>query len=140
VKTRKGALIGVVLVFLGAAALAQNQLTGLVQSGEYRPAPEGGLRQPAAVPPAGEDVYAVGPYLSNPPELAAGEGVDSVHVYCQLCHSNTYITMQPPLPAETWEAEVKKMMETHGAAMPEEAVPEIIAYLKAHYTPETRKK
>ena len=50
-----------------------------------------------------------------------------------------YITMQPPLPAATWEAEVKKMVETFGQPIPQDAIPKIVAYLQKHYTPETRK-
>jgi len=65
---------------------------------------------------------------------------DEVFVYCQLWHSSTYITMQPPLPPGTWEAEVRRMIETHGASIREDAVAKIIAYLKANYTPETRNR
>jgi hypothetical protein len=130
------------LALLAASAPAQNELKGLVQSGEYRQAPGDGLHQPPGILSSAEDVYAVPPYSLYTPTLAAGAGLDAVHVYCQLCHSNTYITMQPPLPADTWEAEVKKMMETHGAAaaIPEDTAREILDYLKSHYTPETRKK
>lgn len=133
-------ILGVILSILGGAVLAQTELGGLVKSGEYREASGGSLAQATPLDPTPEDVYAVGPYRTYSPELAPGEGLDSVHVYCQLCHSNTYITMQPPLPAETWEAEVKKMMETHGAPFPEDVAREILSYLKAHYTPETRKR
>jgi len=28
-----------------------------------------------------------------------------VQIYCNTCHSPRYITMQPPLPAATWESE-----------------------------------
>jgi len=133
-------LAAAALAAVGASFLTQDLLRGLVKSGEYREAAGEGLRQIAPAEPTAEDVYAVGPYLTYSPELPPGEGRDAVHTYCQICHSNTYILMQPPLPAETWEAEVKKMVETHGAALPEDAQREIIAYLKANFTPETRKK
>jgi len=48
--------------------------------------------------------------------------------------------MQPPLPSATWESEVNKMICVFGAPIPEAAAQQIIAYLKAHYTPETRKE
>lgn len=136
-KTAYGLLV---VAVLGASAVAQSDLKGLLKSGEYRQAKDSGLAQPAPMEPTAEDVYAVGPYVLYSPALPPGEGLDAVHTYCQICHSNTYITMQPPLPAETWEAEVKKMMETHGAAIPEGTARVIIAYLKANFTPETRKK
>ena len=47
--------------------------------------------------------------------------------------------MQPPLPAATWEAEVNKMKETFGAAIPDDRTKKIILYLQAHYTAENRK-
>jgi len=44
------------------------------------------------------------------------------------------------LPGATWESEVNKMIRVFGAPIPEAAARQIIAYLKAHYTPETRKE
>jgi hypothetical protein len=60
--------------------------------------------------------------------------------FCGICHSTTYITMQPPLSGATWEAEVNKMIRVFGAPIPDALAPQIIAYLKADYTPETRKE
>ena len=128
---------GITLLTAGVSVLARSERPGLLKSGEYREAEGGGA---ASLEPTAEDVYAVGPYLTTYPNLPRTEGIDTVEVYCQICHSNTYITMQPPLPAATWEAEVKKMMETHGASIPDEAVQEILTYLKANFTPETRKR
>jgi hypothetical protein len=51
-----------------------------------------------------------------------------------------YITMQPPLSADTWAAEVAKMQKAYGANIPEEISKKIILYLGSHYTPETRKR
>jgi hypothetical protein len=123
-----------------ASVLAQEDRLGLVRSGDYDESDERGLRQPAPAAPVAEDVYAVGPYAARSPELPRAEGVDALEGYCQICHATTYITMQPPLPAETWAGEMTKMMETHGAAITEETAREILAYLQANFTPETRKK
>jgi DMSO/TMAO reductase YedYZ molybdopterin-dependent catalytic subunit len=46
----------------------------------------------------------------------------------------------PPLPSATWESEVNKMIRVFGAPIPEAAAQHIIAYLRAQYTPETRKE
>ena len=46
----------------------------------------------------------------------------------------------PPLPAATWEAELNKMNKTFGAAIPDESTQKILAYLKAHYSVENRKR
>jgi hypothetical protein len=63
-----------------------------------------------------------------------------VRIFCNTCHSPRYITMQPPLPAATWEAEVNKMNNSYSAGIPEETTRKIIAYLQTQYTPETRKR
>ncbi len=72
-------------------------------------------------------------------DLAPGAGQAEVRIYCNTCHGPRYITMQPPLPAAAWEAEVNKMKKAYGAGIPEDATRKIIAYLQANYTPETRK-
>jgi hypothetical protein len=72
--------------------------------------------------------------------LEPGEGKAEVEGYCSMCHSTRYITMQPPLPAAAWEAEVTKMRNAFGATIPDEAASKIVGYLKTHYTPETRKQ
>jgi hypothetical protein len=48
--------------------------------------------------------------------------------------------MQPPLTSATWEGVVNKMIGTFGAPIPEPSAQAILAYLKSHYTPETRKE
>ena len=72
-------------------------------------------------------------------ELAPGDGRQGVQIYCNICHSPRYITMQPPLPAATWESEVIKMNKAYGAGIPEDTTRKIIAYLQTHYTPEIRR-
>jgi mono/diheme cytochrome c family protein len=84
--------------------------------------------------------YDVGPYPSFTPELAEGEGRQEVQSFCAICHSTRYITMQPPLPWATWEAEVNKMTKVYGAPIPEAAAKKITAYLQGHYAPENRKE
>jgi len=85
-------------------------------------------------------VYAVGAWPTYTPPLVDGDGKALVQSFCGICHSTTYITMQPPLPGATWEHLVDKMIGTFGAPIPEPAAQAIIAYLKSHYTPETRKE
>ena len=55
-------------------------------------------------------------------------------------HSPRYITMQPPLPADTWTAEVNKMVKAYGASIPDDSTQKIIQYLQSHYTSLERKK
>jgi len=74
-----------------------------------------------------------------PAALAPGKGRDQVHAFCSICHSTTYITNQPPLPAQKWDEIVHKMLNTFGAKeyIPKDQVPVIIHYLQTHYTPDT---
>jgi hypothetical protein len=133
-------ILSVGLVTLWASVLAQEDRPGVVRSGEYQESGREGLPQSALRAPAAEDVYAVGPYATRSPDLPEGDGIDAFEAYCQICHATTYVTMQPPLPTETWAAEMTKMKETHGASIPEETASEILSYLQANFTPETRKK
>ena len=84
--------------------------------------------------------YQVSAYPVPAGELTQGDGLQDVQIYCNTCHSPRYITMQPPLPAATWEAEVNKMNKTFGAGIPEDNTQKIILYLQAHYTAENRKQ
>ena len=83
--------------------------------------------------------YSAAAYPSLAADLADGDGRKDTESFCTVCHSTRYITMQPPLPAATWEAEINKMTKTYGAVIPEAPAKKIVAYLQAHYTPETRK-
>jgi cytochrome c5 len=125
----------------GSAALGQaTKLPGLVQEGSYVPGNLGMQMQPAPWKDDGGAVYAVGSWPTYTPPLAAGEGRALLQSFCVMCHSTTYITMQPPLPGATWEHLVRKMIDTFGAPIPEPEAKAIVAYLKRHYTPETRKE
>ena len=125
----------------GSTALSQaTKAPGLVQEGNYDSGNLGMQMQPAPRTDDAGAVYAVGPWPTYTPALSAGEGRELVQSFCGICHSTTYITMQPPLPGATWERLVQKMIGTFGAPIPESSAQAIIAYLKSHYTPETRKE
>lgn len=123
-----------------AASVWALERPGLVTSGDYANGTLGSVAQPARAEPGAGTVYRVGKWPTYTAELAAGPGRDTVLGHCSMCHSVTYITMQPPLPAATWEMEVTKMIKTYGAPIDEATAKEITAYLQAHYTPQTRKQ
>jgi cytochrome c5 len=129
-----GLLAGALLVVAGSAAFAQ------FQSGSYSAAKADSLEQTVSAPTSNDGNYFVSPFASAAPKLAEGEGRAETESFCVMCHSTRYITMQPPLAAATWEAEVNKMVKTFGAPIPETSAKKIISYLQAHYTPEKRKQ
>lgn len=110
-----------------------------LKRGFYRPAETGSLSQAVPMEMSPGSNYRTHAYPAFAVDLAPGDGRQDVQIYCNTCHSARYITMQPPLPAATWEAEVNKMDKTFGAAIPEDSAQRIIHYLQAHYTPENRK-
>jgi hypothetical protein len=123
-----------------ASCLAWGLAFGQIQSGAYSSGKAASIGQEARQEFAADGKYEAEPYVSLPPELAAGEGRMEVQSFCMTCHSTRYITMQPVLPAATWDAEVTKMIKTYGAPIPEDAAKKITAYLQAHYTVENRKE
>ena len=114
-------------------------LWGQSQKGDYSQSNLGRINQPTPRSHREGTLFVGEAYGLHAVRLAPGKDRDLVESYCNTCHSQMYITMQPPLPAATWEAEVKKMVVTFGQPIPEDVIPKIIAYLQAHYTPETRK-
>src|SRR6202035_1659047 len=98
-----------------------------LKKGYYSPAQLGSIQQaaPAAILPDAD--YEVATYPVPTLELAPGDGRQDVQIYCNICHSPRYITMQPPLPAATWEAEVNKMNKAYGAGIPEDTTRKIAA-------------
>lgn len=122
-----------------ALATAATIVFAEVKKGFYTPSKLGNLQQVAPVQLTTDSNYEVSPYPVPAPELAPGDGLAEVRVHCSTCHSPRYITMQPPLPAATWEAEVIKMKKAFGAEIPEDASRKIVAYLQSHYTPENRR-
>jgi hypothetical protein len=135
-KKRVQAASFVICGVVAAACLVYADL----KKGEYSPSQLGSLEQAAPIELSPDSNYQVSAYSVPAPELAAGDGLQEVRIYCNTCHSPRYITMQPPLPGATWEAEVTKMNKAFGAGIPEETTQKIILYLQAHYTPENRKK
>jgi hypothetical protein len=120
--------------------IAGSALYADLKKGNYSPAQLGTIRQAVPAELSPDSNYEVSAYPVPAPELAPGDGLSDVRIYCNTCHSPRYITMQPPLPAATWETEVNKMNKTFGAGIAEENTRKIISYLQAHYTPENRKQ
>lgn len=50
---------------------------------------------------------------------------------CLTCHSVRYVTTQPGFSRETWEKEVKKMVDAYGAPISEADQSKIVEYLVA---------
>lgn len=67
------------------------------------------------------------------PTLKPGPGVEMVQTYCTVCHAPAYVTIQPPLTAAQWAAEVGKMQHAYGAQIPDAAIDPIVRYLTAGY-------
>jgi cytochrome c5 len=125
---------GLILAATCTAVFAQ------FQSGSYGSTKANSIEQTAAAQMSSDDNFSVASFPSLAPELAEGEGQAETESFCAMCHSTRYITMQPPLPAATWEAEVNKMTKAFGAPIPDASAKKIISYLQTHYTPETRKQ
>jgi hypothetical protein len=126
-----------VLLPLACAAMLAARMEDF-RAGFYAPDGLGQITQSA--PAALEDGpnYAVASYPAFPIQLADGAGRGETQISCNTCHTLRYITMQPPLPAAAWDAEVHKMIKTYGAQISDADAQKIIPYLQAHYTPETR--
>ena len=134
-KNRARAIL-LVLYSLMMAAVVYAEL----KKGYYSPAELGSLRQAAPIQLLPDANYQVSAYPVPAVDLIPGDGLQDVQIYCNTCHGPRYLTMQPPLPAATWEVEVDKMNKTFGAGIPEDNTKRIILYLQAHYTPENRKQ
>ena len=133
-------IIGLLPVVLSVTVFAESEIPGLIRSGQYSQGTLSSVRQPSQTQQSSDGVYSVGAYPLYTPELAQGEGREIIQIFCRFCHSTTYITMQPPLPAATWEGVVNKMINTYGAPISEDSAKQIVSYLRAHYTPITRKQ
>jgi len=93
---------------------------------------------PAAAP--ANAIYNAGQQPIYSPELTPGDGKDEVEYNCGLCHSLSYITMRPPISAESWAREVNMMRGFYGASISDGTAQKITRYLGTHYTPETQKR
>ena len=129
----------VVLILLALSMLATAGLYADFQSGYYALTGAPSLVQEAPPKLSLDGNYDVGVYPIYPPVFPSGDGALEVKAYCNTCHSPRYITMQPPLPAAVWAAEVNKMISTYGASIPDDAKQKITLYLQTHFTPDTRK-
>jgi hypothetical protein len=129
-----------ILLVMCSLVIATGVIYADLKKGYYAQAELGSIRQPAPVELLPDSNYQIAAYPVPALDLTPGDGLQDVQIYCSTCHSPRYITMQPPLPATTWEAEVNKMNKTFGAAIPDENTQKIIRYLQAHYTAENRKQ
>ena len=118
---------------LAGAALAEHRL------GAYAAKNAGKITQASPAAFAEDSEYGIASIPTFDAELAEGAGRAETQIYCSTCHTPRYITMQPPLLAATWDAEIQKMVKTFGATVPEADVQKIADSLHQHYTPETRK-
>jgi hypothetical protein len=129
-----------IFLLLCSLMIAGSAVYADLKKGNYSPAQLGNIQHTVPAELLPDSSYEVSAYPVPAPELAPGDGLSDVRIYCNTCHSPRYITMQPPLPAATWETEVNKMNKTFGAGIPEENTRKIISYLQAHYTAENRKQ
>lgn len=83
-----------------------------------KPAPKFAFRNVAVTMPQDFDV-----------EYPAGTGADAVNANCRACHSTSMVLSQPPLSAEEWHKEVRKMIDVYKAPIPEDQVAPITLYL-----------
>ena len=130
----KSIIIGFCLAILSGTTLAESEISGLVRSGQYSQGTLSSVSQPSQTQQSSDGVYSVGVYPLYTPELAQGEGREIIQIFCRFCHSTTYITMQPTLPAATWESVVNKMINTYGAPISEDSAKQIVNYLRTYYT------
>ena len=75
-----------------------------LKKGYYRPAELGSVRQTALIELLPDSNYQVSAYPVPGADLVNGDGSQEVRIYCNTCHSPSYVTMQPPFRAATWEA------------------------------------
>lgn len=127
-------VLGTGVALMGGAVLAEHRL------GSYAAKNAGKIAQAAPTTFAEDAEYGMASIPTFDAELAEGAGRAETQIYCSTCHTPRYITMQPPLPATTWDAEVQKMVKTFGATISEADAQKIAQYLHEHYTPETRKQ
>jgi sulfite dehydrogenase len=74
--------------------------------------------------------------IQLPPETVAFKqdlGAEIANGQCLTCHSVEYVVIQPPMQRAFWKAEVQKMQQKYGAAIPEEQVEAVVDYLTKNY-------
>ena len=131
-------------VFISAIGL----LTVLIGQGIYAdfrsgnndtPAPEA-IHQAPPVATSSNATFNAGQNPSQHIDLVPGDGRDEAEYNCGLCHSLSYITMRPPISAQSWAREVNLMRGFYGASISDGTAQRIVQYLGSHYTPETVKR
>ena len=133
--------LGVLFMALGAMVIVAGSVVfAELRSGYYDSAKMGSIEQSGVLEAAPDTTYGASSFPAFTPDLAEGEGRQEVQSFCIACHSQRYITMQPPLPAATWETEVNKMIKTYGAPIPDATAKKITLYLQERYAPENRKQ
>jgi hypothetical protein len=129
--------------FLVVSIVTWAVLVGAIRAqfdaGSYAPSSPGKIAQVLPHNSTVDSTYSIGSYPLYTPVLLPGDGRQETETYCNSCHSTLYIAMQPPLPVDTWTAEVTKMEKTYGAQIPDDVNQKILHYLQSHYTIETRK-
>jgi mono/diheme cytochrome c family protein len=65
--------------------------------------------------------------------LRKAPGVELATAQCVLCHSADYISTQPPLPRNYWQAAVAKMQQKFGAPIAPGDVDALVDYLVRNY-------
>ncbi len=81
---------------------------------------------------AGDSIHSIQlPNITT--DLKPGEGKATVNIYCIMCHSLDYITMQPDFSRAQWAGTVNKMIKTFGAPVNDENAKIIINYLATQY-------
>ncbi len=114
--------------------------SGTSSPAQYADQMRGVIDQAASASYTTDASYAIGTIPQDTPALIPGQDVEVVQTNCSVCHATTFISSQPPLPGSTWHDEVYKMKEKYGATfISDDNANKIIAYLSAHYTPETHK-
>ena len=63
------------------------------------------------------------------PAMPDKPGLVAVQTLCNTCHTPHYIMNQPEFTKEVWTAEITKMQKVFNAPIPQEKVPEVLAYL-----------
>lgn len=90
----------------------------------------------ALAPSAAFVAWGAGLKIILPPETGIfkpGEQADIANAQCLICHSNEYVTTQPPLPRTFWRNTVVKMQEKYGAPIGSDQVDALADYLAQHY-------
>lgn len=135
-KKKSCIILWLILVALSGTVFAE--VPGLILSGSYSRGALGSVNQPGQLQQEPDGVYSVGAYPLYTPELAQGEGLEIVRIYCRFCHSTAYIAMQPALSSAVWEGVVNKMINTYGAPISEDSAKQIVSYLRMYYTQKNR--